>query len=300
MRLFAAIADRGSISAAARMLGVQKSTVSRDLVQLESRLGARLVNRSTRRMSLTAAGEVLATYARRVVEEMDHASDAIEAMSDEPRGILRVTAPYAILRFVIAPNLCAFTERYPEVRLALDPTISIRDMVEEGIDVAIRIGELPPSTLIAKRLTSVPLVLVASSRYIEAHSRPERPEDLSSHALIDLSPTMNANIWPLRAADGSQRDLPISPLLSVGDPGTVLDFVLQDIGIGLMPMIYAAPLIADGRLVHVLPAFDCGEKPVNAVYTSRHHVPPKTRAFIAFMGACLAGGADGWRGGIAP
>jgi DNA-binding transcriptional LysR family regulator len=162
LRMFAAVADLGGISAAARHLGRQKSTVSRDLALLEDRLGTRLVNRTTRHVSLTDAGELLAAHARRVVEEMEQAEAALSAMSDEPRGPLRLTAPYAFVRFVLAPQLAGFLARYPLIRLSIDPTTKVLDLVEEGLDLAIRIGDLPSSSLVARKLADVPLVLVAS------------------------------------------------------------------------------------------------------------------------------------------
>jgi DNA-binding transcriptional LysR family regulator len=294
LRMFAAVADLGGISAAARQLGRQKSTVSRDLTLLEERLGARLVNRTTRHLSLTDAGEVLAAYARRVVEEMEQAEAAISAMSDEPRGPLRLTAPYAIVRFVLAPHIPRFLARYPLIRLSIDPTTRVVDLVEEGIDLAIRTGELPLSSLIARKLADMPLILVASKVYADKTRLPETPADLLAHSLIDLQPGFTAKTWRLFAEGSAEAFVvPVDPHMAIADPGIILDMVAQGAGIAPAPRIYAADGLASGALVHVLPGLHAGIRPIHAVYPSRRQLAPKVRVFLDFAEACLKGHEPG-------
>jgi DNA-binding transcriptional LysR family regulator len=281
--MFAAVVDHGGISAGARALNREKSTVSRELAALEERLGVRLLQRTTRRVSLTEAGEVFQAYARRVVEELENAERAIDSLSDEPRGLLRATVPYAFIRFVLAPRMRAFQDRYPDMRLALDPTTRVVDLIEEGFDVAIRIGELPASSLIARKLADSDLILVASKRYAETHTMPQIATDLKSHRLIDLSANASATEWKLFSKDGDDTNLPVLPRAAISDPGVLLDMVGHDLGIGTVPMIYAISGLKDGSLVRVLPELTRGSRPVHAVYPSRRQLTPKVRVFLDFV-----------------
>jgi DNA-binding transcriptional LysR family regulator len=290
LRMFAAVADLGGISAAARQLGRQKSTVSRDLTLLEERLGARLVNRTTRHLSLTDAGEVLAAHARRVVEEMEQAEAALSAMSDEPRGPLRLTAPYAIVRLVLAPHIPRFLARYPLIRLSIDPTTRVVDLVEEGIDLAIRTGELPFSSLVARKLADMPLILVASKAYAETTGLPETPAALLAHSLIDLQPGLTSRTWRLFEGGGTDGiETPVDPHMAIADPGIILDMVRQGAGIAPVPALYAASGLSSGALVHVLPGVTAGRRPIHALYPSRRLLAPKVRVFLDFAEACLKG-----------
>lgn len=300
LRLFAAIADFGSLSAAARQMGREKSSVSRDLAALEDRLGTRLLNRSTRRISLTEAGQVLLDHARRVVAETLAAEAAIDALGEEPRGVLRVTAPYAILRFVLAPGLPAFAARHPHLRLELDASTNVVNLIEEGFDVAIRTGPMPPSSLIVRRLCDAMLVLAAAPAYRDRAGLPEGPGDLCRHATLDLNRALVPTPWTLHRAEGGSTPVQVDPLLATADPGVLLDLALQGMGIATLPDVYAAPLFATGALVPVLPGYHRGIRPVQAVFPTRHQISPKVRAFLDFAagrmkvasgpGACLGQG----------
>lgn len=282
LRLFAAIADLGGITAAARKLGLTKSLVSRELASLEERLGTRLVQRTTRKVSLTDTGELLATYARRVVEEMDNAEAAIEATRETPRGMLKVSVPFSILRFVLVPRLAEFRARYPEIRLSIDASMRVVDLVEEGVDVAIRIGELPGSSLVARRLAVTPLVLVASRRYLDRRGRPKEPGDLIAHDILSLGRVAEPEMWTLATAGGDSVAVAVAPSIAVHDPGMLLDLARQDFGIAPIPQLYARRAIADGDVERVVPEFDRGTAPIHAVYPSRRILAPKVRAFVDF------------------
>jgi DNA-binding transcriptional LysR family regulator len=288
LRLFEAIVERGGISAAARQLGREKSTVSRDLAALEERLGVRLLHRTTRSVSPTEAGTILLAYARRVVEEIEHAEQALDALSDEPRGVLRVTAPYAIVRFVLAPRLQAFQDRYPDLSINLDSTTRVLDLVEQGIDVALRVGELPTSTLVARKLRDARVILVASPAYASARGLPSEPADLAGHRLIELGSAVDGREWKLFGPDGAAKSAPVTLRLAAADPGIVIDLALQGLGIACAPDLYGADPIAQGRLVRVLPGYDRGVRPVHAVYPSRRQLTPKVRAFVDFAAQCMA------------
>jgi len=283
LRLFAAVAELGSISAAARKLGRTKSLVSRELIALEQRLGTRLVHRTTRRMSLTEPGLLLAAYAHRVVEELEAAEAAIEATLDSPRGDLNVTAPFSFLRFILAPRMAEFRARYPDIRLALDASVRVLDLVEEGVDVAIRIGVLPPSTLVARPIASVPIIFLASPHYLARHGAPAGPADLAAHSLLNLRRDLSPDAWSVVSAEGSEFPLTLHGTIAVHDPGLLLDLARQGLGIAPVPSIYARTDLESGTLARVLPGWQRAATPIHAVYTSRRILSPKVRTFIDFV-----------------
>ncbi len=288
LRLFAAIADHRGITAAARRLGLTKSLVSRELATLESRLGTRLVQRTTRHVSLTDTGELLATYARRVVEEMDNAEAAIEASRETPRGALKITAPFSIIRFLLAPRLGAFNARYPDIQIALDATTRVVDLVEEGIDVAIRTGRLNDSRLVTRWLGEVPQILVASPRYIAARGKPETVADLAAHAIINLQRELKPETWSLEAEKGPPVKVHVSPQFALHDPGILIDLATQGLGIGVAPRFYVSEAITRGELVQVLPGYRRALVPIQAVYPSRRMLAPKVRVFVDFAAEVIS------------
>lgn len=291
LRVFAAVADLGGVTAAARRLGLTKSFVSRELAALEASLGARLVQRTTRKVSLTETGALLADYARRIVEEMDAAEAAIEAASETPRGTLTVSAPFSILRFVLAPRLAGFRTRFPDIRLSIDASTRVADLVEEGVDVAIRIGDLRDSSLVARHLAVTPLVLVASPAYLAARGAPARPDDLAAHDILSIRPSARPEVWNLARAGGEQAAVTVSPSIAVHDPGLVLDLVTQNLGVAAVPMLYASEGLAAGRVRRVLPGFSRGVAHIHAVYPSRRMLAPKVRAFIEFAAQAMDSGS---------
>jgi DNA-binding transcriptional LysR family regulator len=259
-------------------------------MRLEETVGTRLLSRTTRKVSLTEAGRLLAAYADRVVEEMDAAAVALEAMREAPRGELRVSLPFAFARFVLIPALPRFRAVFPEVRLRLDASARIVDLVEEGFDAAIRVGELPASSLVARVLGASPLVLAASPGYLAVRGPPGRPDDLAGHDLVDLAPSGPRARWSLvqTNADAKAEAVPVSPTLSVADPSLARDLVVEGLGIGVLPGLYLGGDLAAGRLCPVLPGWSLGAPPIHIVYPSRRSLPPKTRAFVDFVVALMA------------
>jgi DNA-binding transcriptional LysR family regulator len=279
LRLFAAIADHGSLSAAARHLGVQKSTVSRDLALLEERLGHRLIERTTRNMRLTEAGSLLLGYAHRVTEELEAAESAMDALSAEPSGDLCISAPHAFVERVVLAVLPGFRARYPKVRVGIDLSPRFVDLVEEGIDVAFRFGDLPPSSLIARKLGALPIVLVAAPDYLARAGIPNGVDDLARHELIEITSKPGATHWRLTTPEG-QQEIAVAPAISVADVSLVRELVLRGLGIAPLPETYVREEIASGALTHVLAGCTRGAPPVHAVYPSRRTLAPKVRVFI--------------------
>lgn len=286
LRLFAAVIDQGGMAAAARLLGREKSTVSRDIAALEARLGVRLLHRTTRKITPTEAGEIFLAHARRVAEEIEHVEAAIEALSDEPRGLLRVTAPYAIIRFVIAPRLKAFQDRYPDLRVALEATTDVLDLVERGIDVAIRIGDLPTSSLVARKIGQAQLGLFAHGAYLQARGTPQSPADLAHHALVDLAPQPRT-AWKLMRDNGETEHVPVTPALSVADPAIALDLARAGMGVAVAPDIYVRSGGHSPELSPVLQEWTLGARPIHALYPSRRLLTPKVRVFVDFAAESL-------------
>ena len=287
LRLFVAVIDQGGMAAAARALGREKSTVSRDIAALEARLGVRLLNRTTRKVTATEAGEVFLAHARRVAEEIEHVEAAIEALSDEPRGLLRVTAPYAIIRFVLAPRLKAFLDRYAELRVAFEATTEVLDIVERGIDVAIRIGELPASSLVGRKLGEARLGLFAAKSYLKQAGACLAPEDLTAHRLIDLS-ALPRRSWRLTRASGEVCEIATAPVASVADPAMALDLASKGLGIALAPDLYVSKLTGFGELIRILPGWSHGARPIHLLYPSRRQLTPKVRVFGDFAAESVA------------
>lgn len=288
LNLFAIIVDHGGISGAARKLGMPKSSVSRQLAAIEATVGTRLLQRTTRAVSLTEAGEVLLGFARRVIEELENADAAIAELDESPRGHLAVTAPYAIVRFALAPRLGAFLAAHPDLSISLTPSIEILDLVENRIDVALRIGELPSSGHIARKLASVPLILVASPGYLAGRGAVTTPAALASHDIVALGSRAQPMTLMLSDQDGARAEVGVCPRVAIGEPAVVIDLVMRGLGIGIAPQVYAVQAIASGALVHVLPDWRCGEKPVHALYPSRKLLPRKVRAFVDFAAECFA------------
>ena len=282
--LFAAVAERGGISAAARALGRPKSSVSRELAQLEAAAGARLVQRTSRALSLTEAGRLLLGHSRRVVEEVEAAELALTASRTEPMGELRVSAPPPLVAATLAPILPEFLARHPGVRLALDATARIVDLVEEGFDVALRVGELPPSSLVARRLAAPLYVLVASPDYLATHGEPFSPSDLAGHAVLDIGAALGVRRWRLVPDGGGEAvEFAVQPRLACTDLGTIRAVALAGGGIGPLPASYVEQDLAAGRLRRVLPGLHRGLPPIHAVYPSRRELSPKVRAFVDFL-----------------
>ncbi len=285
-----AIVELGGLSAASRKLGRPKSTLSRDLARLEEEAGARLIERTTRRLRLTEAGEVLLSYARRVGEELDNAEAAMQSLRETPRGHLVVSAPFSFVQHVLAPRIAAFRAAYPELTLSILPGVQVVDFVADGVDVAVRIGDVGPATLIARKLADAPLVMVASPEYIARRGMPDRPEDLPDHALIDLR-SRAQNEWTLFGPGGAQTQVAVAPEVATPEPAVALGFAQSGIGVATAPYLYAASALEAGALVRVLPDYHRGIRQISVVHPSRRLSPPKVRAFVDFIIAATGDGA---------
>lgn len=286
LRAFARIADLGSISGAARALRMPKSSVSRSLVRLEAAIGAVLVERSTRHLRLTDAGLLLQRHARRILDDVGEAENAIGGLVGHPQGDLRISVPFTFAAGPLAQSLPGFLARYPDVRVLMTIDNRVIDILSEEYDVAIRIGPLADSELIARRITTLPLWPCASPAYLEGSPPIRVPADIAKHSVIGHRATRE--VWPFVSAKGTKSDVEIETRTVVPEPDVVRTMLLADAGIGILPKFHAAPSIAAGTLVRVLPDYDHRSVDVHALYPSHRSLSAKVRVFIDSLVADLA------------
>lgn len=286
LRAFARIADLGSISGAARALRMPKSSVSRSLVRLEEAVGAALVERSTRHLRLTDAGLLLQRHARRILDDVGEAENAIGGLIGQPRGDLRVSAPFTFAAGPLARAMPGFMVRYPEVRVMLTIDNRIVDLLTEDFDVAIRIGPLPDSELVARRLTTLALWPCASPAYLAKHPAIKAPADLSAHTIIGHR--SSKEVWTFQSPNGEKRDVEIETRTVVPEPDVVLTMLVGAAGVGILPDFHAAGAIASGKLVRILPEYSHRSVDVHALYPSHRSLSAKVRVFIDTLVADLS------------
>jgi len=281
MRLFVAIGDAGSLSAAARKLKVPLPTVSRKLAQLEEHLGVRLIVRTTRKFVLTEPGRTYLDSCRRLLGEIEEAERMAAGEYDAPKGRLYITAPIVFGRLHVLPVTLAFLKAYPEVDLRLSLADRITDMIEDGIDIAVRIAQLADSSLIAARVGAVRLVTCASPAYLKANGTPRAPSDLVQHHCIASANLSATDRWLYRI-DGEDRTVPIRSRLAITTAEAAIDAAVAGIGITRVLSYQAAAAVKAGKLRLLLRPFDLPEIPVSLVHPQARLTPPKVRAFLDF------------------
>lgn len=283
---FVEIAEAGSLARAAAKTGIPTSTLSRNLARLEAELGLRLVQRSTRALTLSEEGRQLyqrtVAQVRSLQEELELAAHAIA----EPRGLLRLTAPSSFGRVVLAPLIAEFMTRYPQIdveALLVDHRVN---MIEEGIDLAFRMGELADSSLIARSVGVIDRVLCASPAYLDAHGRPQAPGDLRQHAYLAMLRELQS--LNLQSASGPSVTVNLHPRLVCAPPDALLPSLLAGLGIAWVPGFHVHELLRDGMLERVLPNWRLPSAEIHMVYSSARGIPRKLSAFMDFMGQTLA------------
>ena len=282
---FVRIAAAGSLSAAARDLGLSLAVVSKRLARLETALGVRLVQRTTRRLSLTEEGAAFHERALRILAELAAAQEAVGG-DGRPRGLLRVTTTAAFARRWIAPILARFQADCPEVRVQVTATDAVLDLVQAGIDLAIRQAVLPDSGLMVRDLAPNWRVACAAPDYLARHGRPETPADLAGHSCIVYGdPPMT--VWTFARPAGPPVEVAVSGAIMSNDGEVAHEAALAGAGIVLKSIWYVAGDLAAGRLVRVLADHQSPASPIQAVFPSARHLAPKTRAFLDVLGAEL-------------
>jgi DNA-binding transcriptional LysR family regulator len=285
MRAFAAVVDAGSFVRAAEALDLSKTAVSRLVGELETRLGSRLLHRTTRRLSLTPEGEIFHERCRQLLDGLAEAEAELSARTGEAVGQLRLNVPVSFGLLHLAPLWPAFMALHPKV--TLDVTLSDRvvDLVDEGYDLAVRISRLQSSSLVSRRLTSTRMILCASPPYLQRHGTPAHPSELAGHAVIAYSLLAMGDQWEFQGPQPAAHPVTVKvvPRMRTNSGDTCCAAALQHQGIVLQPSFLVDPHLASGALVEVLPQYRSIELGVHAVYPSRKHLTPKVRALIDFL-----------------
>ena len=282
LQVFVRIAETGSFSAAARDLGLSKSAASKKLAALEDRLGARLVNRTTRRLSLTEAGVDFLERAQRILAELEEAEQAAGRLTDEPRGTLRVNAPMSFGIQHVAPALADFMARYPGLAVTLDLDDRRVSLIEEGYDVAVRIADLPDSSLVARKLAPARRVVCASPAYWADHGKPAHPRELVRHNCLIYAYLPAQNDWPFRGPGGPLA-VRVAGNLKANNGDVLREAALAGLGVCLAPTFLVGDDLRAGRLHTALDAFVDDSLAIYAVYPHRRHLSAKVRAFVDFL-----------------
>lgn len=283
MAAFVRVVESKGFSAAAPALGLSPSAVSKLVTRLETRLGVRLLQRTTRALHLTEEGETFYATARRIVGEIEALEDQIGRHSSTPYGLLKVTTSLAFSTHQLAPVIGEFLQRYPQLQLELMPTDRVVDMIEEGVDVAIRIGRLADTSFIARKIGEDVRLVCASPAYLERRRAPLQPEDLTRHACIVSREHSYLNRWPFRI-DGEVREIEVGGRLAVTEGEAQMRLALQGLGIVRLTRLTVAAAVKSGELVSLLEEFRAEQPvPIHAVYPHRRHLAPKVTAFIDFI-----------------
>jgi DNA-binding transcriptional LysR family regulator len=282
MAIFARVVDDKSFSAAARRLNLSTSRVSKQVTQLERSVGARLLNRTTRALSLTEAGAAFYEHCVRIVEELEEAKLAVSRLHSEPRGLLRISVPVAFGRLHVATILPEFLAAYPDLKIDMVTTDRFVDLAEEGYDVVVRIVDQPAPNLVARKLASVHRKMVATPDYFAQHGVPQTLEDLDKHNCLTYTYFNPQDPWRLRGPN-NEISVRASGNLRVNDDDALAEAVLRGLGLALLPTFIIGKELQAGHLQSVLSEFIPVERHIYAVYLASRHVSAKVRAFIDYL-----------------
>jgi DNA-binding transcriptional LysR family regulator len=279
MRAFAAVADAGSFVGAAEALDLSKPVVTRLIAALERRLGVRLLQRTTRRVSVTDEGRLFHVRCRALLGEIAEAEAEITSRSGVATGLLRVNAPVSFGTKHLANLWPAFLAKHPQVTLEVTLSDRFVDLVDEGVDVAVRIARLPSSSLISRQLATTRLVLCASPRYLRRHGTPKHPRDLARHKVLAYTLLTSGDVWEFDGPEGLVS-VQVNSCLRSNSGDTCVAAALAHHGIMMQPTFLVSDGLASGELVELLPQFRAATLGIHAVYPSRQHVAPKVRLLV--------------------
>lgn len=293
LRLFVQVVDQGSFSAVARSTNATPSSVSRQVSRLEEDLGTRLLQRTTRQQVLTEAGQVYLRHARQIIEDVEAARRSVSELSQAPSGVLRITAEADLALFLLNPILPEFLELYPDLRIKLHTSATMEDLIGRGIDVAIRVGHLDDSGLIAKPLAMSRSLLVASPDFLKAHGAPKHPQDLPQFSCLSFRVDTDHPKWRFKSGKNEWTS-PVSGRMQASSLVLLKEAAKSGVGIAMLPTWIVSEDLAAGNLVPVLPDFplEPPSTPISAVYPSKRHLAQKVRVFIDFLADRLQGGTD--------
>jgi DNA-binding transcriptional LysR family regulator len=282
---FAKVVDFGSYTAAAKALGLQTSKLSRRIAALETELGVRLINRTTRRLSLTEAGKTFHRHCLALLDEAQAAKDAMSQILATPQGLVRISCPTGLLQGGVADILARFVAKHPRVRIALDATNRRVDVVEEGLDIALRVRKPPleDSDLAMRAFGPDEVILVASPELIAAHGEPQTLEDVARMPTLSMASSDERSTWRFHDMNSEPAELTHSPRLCTDDLFTLRHAALQGIGAVLVPRLLVANDLEGGALIQLLPSLKAHTGIVHAVFPSRRGMVPAVRALLDFL-----------------
>ncbi|MCG8492237.1 MAG: LysR family transcriptional regulator [Sneathiellales bacterium] len=288
MSIFAQVVENEGFSSAAKKLGNSTSYISKEVTKLEQRLGVRLLNRTTRSISLTDMGQEYYIRCRQILEDAEEAERSIQQQQENPQGFLKVSAPISLNQASLVHILPEFMARYPDIRLDIDLSDRFVDVVEEGFDLVIRGGTLPDSNLVSRLLMMDEAVIIASADYLERYGTPQTPKDLVHHHAIAYSYRKNPNVWDFQEPSGKKYSVNLTPRVYCNNAELQKAFAMQGIGICSVPSFTCRPELASGKLVRILSDYEARSIGVYALYPHRQHLSTKVRVFIDFMKDHLA------------
>lgn len=282
MQIFYYVCNLNSFSKAAKTLGISKAHASNQITQLENALHVKLLERTTRRLRLTVAGEQLYEHSRKMVLEFQHAEQSMATLQEEPRGLLRVTAPPAYTAHVLSNKLPDFLKQYPDIKLSLNLTSEILDLFDEKIDLAIRLTHVPPPDRVAKLIGYYQLQICASTKYLKQHKAPMPPSELSLHPCIVYStPEINAR-WPF-IIDGSEKLIDITATLACNSYVVAMQAVLNGCGIARLPSYVIKEEVEKNNIEVLLEEYMPTQIPIYAIYSQSKFIAPRVKVFIEFL-----------------
>lgn len=290
MLFFAEVVDRGGFAAASRALNIPKSRLSRRVAELEERLGLRLLQRTTRKLSLTEAGDAYLRHCIAMREQAQAAEEAVSAFHGEPRGTVRVTCPVTLAQVAVGPVLPLFLRQHPHVRVDMQVTNRVVDLVQEGVDVALRVRPAVEGSgsLVVKRLGETRVVLVASRELLDRVGRASSPDDLARFPTVAMSAADGRASWTLTGPKGESHELQHRPVYTADDMLTLRFAVAEGVGMCILPDYLIAQELNDGSMEEVLPGWGSGGQ-LHAVFPSRRGLVPAVRRFLDFLGEHVRG-----------
>lgn len=288
LSVFATVVERGSFTAAADHLGLSRTATSRLIMELEADLGATLLNRTTRRISLTQVGEAYASHARRILDQIEEADREASAQTSMPRGRLRITAPMSFGIRHLAPRLKTYFARFPEMHLDLVLNDRLVDITDEGFDLAIRIGRLSDSALIAKKLATSRMILCAAPGYLRDHGVPRVLSDITDHVALGYPYWSGRDAWTFEAPDGTVLRVPVKNQVWSNNGDALLKAAISGLGIVLQPAFIVYEAVKRGELVELFPDVSASKVDIHALYAARTFMPVRIRSFVDFLAESFA------------
>jgi DNA-binding transcriptional LysR family regulator len=285
---FARVVESGSFARAAERLDVSVSSVSRQVSDLEAHLDARLLNRTTRRLSLTESGRAFYERSLQLLADLEEAEESASAGTARPRGTLRLTCGITFGVRHLSPAIADFVTRHPQMRFDVELSDRAVDLVDEGFDAALRIGKIGSQQLVGRKVGVTHLVCCASPAYLDRHGVPQKPEDLAGHACLSYDYSPQKSVWPFRDASGSDRSVRIDGPVHANNGRFLVALAVAGVAIAIEPDFIVGPEVRAGRLLPLLQAFESAPANIYVAYPSRRHLSAKVRAFADFLATRFA------------